>query len=1043
MVRLLCKCSWVWLLLLVHKHPIHALGGCIERERRGLLEFKAFLMLNNEDPDLLLPSWVDDESSNCCEWERVGCDPITGQVPEYHANDKYWLLNASLFLPFGELRNLIYQQIHLMDALNLKVCFEKLSSLKTLEVLNISSNEFDNNIIGSLKAITSLKILVMWKIGLYGSFPIRELASLIDLEILDLRHNVLEGFRSSTQGYESLSTLGKLETLNLGYNSFNQTIIQQLSTLTSLKNLILDNNINFEGSFPAQELSALKNLVTLDLSWDKLNTLKIEGGKGLVKLNKLEHLDLSSNNLTDTHILELLATLPALKSLSLADNYMEQPLSDQDLEAFSNLEILNLRLNCLTGSVPSSIRALSSLKVLSLSNNRLNSSLSIQGLCELKKLEELDLSLNSFEGILPPCLNNLTSLRLLDLSQNLLTGSISSSLIAGLSSLVYIDLSHNHFEGSFSFSSFANHSKLEVVEFTNDNKNLRLKLNIQQVPMFQLKVLIISNCNLNKLTGGIPKFLQYQYSLTVVDLSLNNLSGSFPNWLLENNRDLKFLNLRHNSFMGQIHLTCCPNIYLDWMDISDNLFNGQLQENIALMIPQLSHLNLSKNGFEGNILSLVVQMSNLKELDVSGNDFSGEVPKQFVGGCHNLKVLKLSNNGFRGQIFSEYFNLTGLEDSIRCNHQKPFKFAGHPYNYMSGEMPNWIGNTTLRTLAMGNNSFKVKPTVLEHLHLQGNRFTGAIPEDFLNSLSLLTLDIRDNSLNGSIPKSIVALSNLRILLLGGNHLSGLIPNHLCQLTKISLMDLSNNSFLGQSLGVWGISIWETTTSDNVFAPSSQYFYINGDIYDEQDEVEFVTKYRSGSYKGDILNFMSGLDLSCNNLTDEIPRELGNLSSLHALNLSHNELQGIIPKGFSNLSQIESLDLSYNRLTVFTVVHNNFSGRVPDLKQQFGIFDETSYDGYPFLCGPLLKKKCSINPELPYSPVALSDMKEVKWYDIDRVVFSASFGAAYITILLAFATALYVNPHWRWRWFNFIEDCIYLCYYFPFDAFNKILAYLHK
>ncbi|KAL6335125.1 hypothetical protein AAG906_027185 [Vitis piasezkii] len=517
----------------------------------------------------------------------------------------------------------------------------------------------------------------MRKIGLYGSFPIRELASLRDLEILDLRHNVLEGFRSSTQGYESLSTLGKLETLNLGYNSFNQTIIQQLSTLTSLKNLILDNNIKFEGSFPAQELSALKNLVTLDLSWDKLNTLKIEGGKGLVKLNKLEHLDLSSNNLTDTHILEFLATLPALKSLSLADNYMEQPLSDQDLEAFSNLEILNLRLNSLTGSVPSSIRALSSLKVLSLSNNRLNSSLSIQGLCELKKLEELDLSLNSFEGILPPCLNNLTSLRLLDLSQNLLTGSISSSLIAGLSSLVYIDLSHNHFEGSFSFSSFANHSKLEVVEFTNDNNKFEIETEHSTwVPMFQLKVLIISNCNLNKLTGGIPKFLQYQYSLTVL-----------PNWLLENNRDLKFLNLRHNSFMGQIHLTCCPNIYLDWMDISDNLFNGQLQENIAQMIPQLSHLNL--------------RMA-LKELDVSGNDFSGEVPKQFVGGCHNLKVLKLSNNGFFLHLDNNEFSGT-LSDVIT---RSPLSLLDIRNNYMSGEMPNWIGNTTLRTLAMGNNSFK-------------------------------------------------------------------------------------------------------------------------------------------------------------------------------------------------------------------------------------------------------------------------------------------------------------------------------------------------
>ena len=54
-------------------------------------------------------------------------------------------------------------------------------------------------------------------------------------------------------------------------------------------------------------------------------------GKRLVKLNKLEHLDLSSNNLADTHILEFLAALPALKSLSLADNYMEQPLSDQGM----------------------------------------------------------------------------------------------------------------------------------------------------------------------------------------------------------------------------------------------------------------------------------------------------------------------------------------------------------------------------------------------------------------------------------------------------------------------------------------------------------------------------------------------------------------------------------------------------------------------------------------------------------------------------------------------------------------------------------------
>ncbi|KAL6334588.1 hypothetical protein AAG906_019091 [Vitis piasezkii] len=352
----------------------------------------------------------------------------------------------------------------------------------------------------------------MRKIGLYGSFPIRELASLRDLEILDLRHNVLEGFQSSTQGYESLSTLGKLETLNLGYNSFNQTIIQQ------------------------SKLSTLKNLVTLDLSWDKLNTLKIE-------VEQVEHLDLSSNNLIDTHILEF--WLPRQPSNLYPGRQLHGTTTFRPrFGSFQNLEILNLRLNCLTGSVPSSIRALSSLKVLSLSNNRLNSSLSIQGVRS---------RLNSFEGILPPCLNNLTS-RDYWISQNLLT-------------------------------------ELEVVEFTNDNNKFEIETEHSTwVPMFQLKI------------------------NTDESISLSITCPKLPNWLLENNRDLKFLNLRHNSFMGQIH------------DI------------------------------------------NLKELDVSSNDFSEKYQSNLLV-VVIIKVLKLSNNGFLLHLDNNEFS--GL---YRCNHRSPLSF---------------------------------------------------------------------------------------------------------------------------------------------------------------------------------------------------------------------------------------------------------------------------------------------------------------------------------------------------------------------------------
>ena len=67
-----------------------------------------------------------------------------------------------------------------------------------------------------------------------------------------------------------------------------------------------------------------------------------------------------------------------------------------------------------------------------------------------------------------------------------------------------------------------------------------------------------------------------------------------------------------------------------------------------------------------------------------------------------------------------------------------------------------------------------------------------------------------------------------------------------------------------------------------------------------------------------LTDLSQLSLFGNNLTGEIPRELGNLTDLHGLVLSRNDLTGEIPRELGSLTNLASLGL----------VDNNLTGEIP-------------------------------------------------------------------------------------------------------------------
>ncbi|KAF8037350.1 hypothetical protein BT93_B0304 [Corymbia citriodora subsp. variegata] len=686
----------------------------------------------------------------------------------------------------------------------------------------------------------------------------------------------------------------------------------------------------------------------------------------------------------------------------------------------------------------------------------------------------------------------MTSLRALDVQYSNFNGAIPSCLLYNLKSLEYFVLSGNAFEGSLSLASLANNSNLEVFHLLNNHNHL--EVNTEDpiwFPSFQLKEFGLSNCVLNKDANGvIPSFLMGQYDLRGVQLNHNGMIGNFPNWLLDNNVNLQWLELTGNILSGAFHLSSNLSLADMWLfDVSANSIEGELPSWIGSILPNLRYLNVSNNLLRGGIPPSMGNMQFLRLLDLSNNDFTGEIPEILAN--MSLYILKLSSNNLQGQMLPRICNLIDLSALYLDNN----RFTGDispnilnssilnvldvSHNFLFGTIPNWIGDIqSLQGLMLASNllegplpfsfcklkylnlldlsSNNLGPNIppcanfthMQFLHLSNDTLAGHFPEFLSRASSIVTLDLRHNALSGEIPRWVSSLQNLRVLLLRGNNIKGSIPLDLCLLKNMSILDLSSNNLSGKippclkglTLGYFGLSpppivvgrpeYWEPRNKR--VALMSGYVYHSKEVVlstniNALEEINFITKSRLESYKGNILSLMSGMDLSRNNLTGFIPPEIGYLSELRTLNLSHNHLMGPIPETFSNLQNTESLDLSYNSLTdpippqltnlnflsYFSVAHNNLSGRTLDRKNQFGTFEETSYIGNPLLCGPPLTS--CVNP----GPVTPPSFNQTKEDDSWREAFIWSFAGSYVVAFLGVVLFLYLSPYYRYMLFNLV------------------------
>ncbi|MED6126071.1 hypothetical protein PIB30_074848, partial [Stylosanthes scabra] len=474
--------------------------------------------------------------------------------------------NHSLYLKRLQLLNLSQNNLHGQIPTKMINC----SRLMAIKLLYNNLTGRVPSWFGSMIQLTNLLLGVNHFVG---SIP-ASLGNLSSLQELSFAYNHLEG--SVTP---ALGRLSNLEFLSLGINNFSGHIPPSLYNLSNIQFLTITEN-QLEGTLLMNIPMAFPNLLALQCGMNRfIGTFP----SSISNLSKLQVF--GSGRADDLDFLSSLENCTQMQKLAIESNYLGGVLTELKANLSSNLVMLTMGSNQISGRIP-------------------------EGIGKLINLELLSMEGNSLEGEIPYSIGKLKNLVQLTLEGNKLFGNIPL-VIGSLTMLSKVDLSNNKFEGFIPFT-LGNCNKME--RFYGNN-----------------------NC----LSGNIPtQIFSYQQSLIVLSLYSNSFTGPIP-FDLGNLNYLSTLNLEGNNLMGEIPIGLSACSALTELALGTNLFHGSISSFLGSLL-SFEILDLFNNNFSSTIPHELANLTLLNTLNLSFNNLYGEVPIRGV--FKNITAISLNGN---------------------------------------------------------------------------------------------------------------------------------------------------------------------------------------------------------------------------------------------------------------------------------------------------------------------------------------------------------------------------------------------------------------